>query len=155
MPPRHAGHATLLVVTVRMALAFPENQAMLPSRDEAPTDALTGLGNRRSLMEDLEAMLRSRPERAAALLVLFDLDGFKGYNDTFGHPAGDALLARLGSASTAPCAVRARLPPGRRRVLRAGALRRRPASRARGGRARAALSERGEGFAVTASAGAC
>ena len=31
------------------------------------------------------------------MLALFDLDGFKHYNDTFGHPAGDALLARLGS----------------------------------------------------------
>ena len=29
--------------------------------------------------------------------MLFDLNGFKGYNDTFGHPAGDALLARLGN----------------------------------------------------------
>ncbi|CAN5140377.1 hypothetical protein BH20ACT13_BH20ACT13_08130 [soil metagenome] len=29
--------------------------------------------------------------------MIFDLDGFKGYNDAFGHPAGDALLARLGS----------------------------------------------------------
>jgi len=30
--------------------------------------------------------------------MLFDLDGFKAYNDTFGHPAGDSLLTRLGSA---------------------------------------------------------
>ena len=35
------------------------------------------------------------------LLVLFDLDGFKLYNDTFGHPAGDSLLVRLGAALTA------------------------------------------------------
>ena len=30
------------------------------------------------------------------MLALFDLDGFKHYNDTFGHPAGDVLLTRLG-----------------------------------------------------------
>ena len=60
---------------------------------EATTDALTGLGNRRSLNADLEAAFVSRQD---ALLLLFDLNGFKGYNDTFGHPAGDALLVRLG-----------------------------------------------------------
>ena len=39
----------------------------------------------------------SRAEKIeATLLMIFDLDGFKGYNDTFGHPAGDALLSRLG-----------------------------------------------------------
>ena len=57
----------------------------------AVTDSLTGLGNRRQLMTDLEPAIGT-----GAVLALFDLDGFKTYNDTFGHPAGDALLQRLG-----------------------------------------------------------
>jgi diguanylate cyclase (GGDEF)-like protein len=56
------------------------------------TDNLTGLGNRRKLMADLGRCLESR---APAVLVILDLDGFKTYNDTFGHPAGDSLLVRL------------------------------------------------------------
>ncbi|MEA2171638.1 MAG: hypothetical protein QOF76_4938, partial [Solirubrobacteraceae bacterium] len=60
--------------------------------DQAETDVLTGLGNRRRLTADLEERLTGDP----AVLVLFDLDGFKQYNDTHGHPAGDALLAQLG-----------------------------------------------------------
>jgi len=66
-------------------------------REEAMTDALTGLGNRRRLTTDLEAAFEGDAELAGpSLLLLFDLDGFKAYNDTFGHLAGDALLARLG-----------------------------------------------------------
>jgi diguanylate cyclase (GGDEF)-like protein len=73
-----------------------ENHALLQaSRVEALTDALTGLGNRRALMADLAAA-RTTVEGEQLLLVLFDLDGFKQYNDSFGHPAGDSLLARLG-----------------------------------------------------------
>jgi diguanylate cyclase (GGDEF)-like protein len=73
-----------------------ENHALLEtSRVEALTDALTGLGNRRALMADLAAA-RTTVEGEQLLLVLFDLDGFKQYNDSFGHPAGDSLLARLG-----------------------------------------------------------
>jgi diguanylate cyclase (GGDEF)-like protein len=64
-------------------------------REEAVTDALTGLGNRRKLAADLGGWFAG-PGAAPRLLMLFDLDGFKAYNDTFGHPAGDALLARLG-----------------------------------------------------------
>jgi diguanylate cyclase (GGDEF)-like protein len=76
----------------RMSLIFQENLRMLSSsRIEATTDALTGLGNRRKLLNDLASV-----DQGEATLVLLDLDGFKIYNDTYGHPAGDALLARLG-----------------------------------------------------------
>ena len=67
------------------------------SRAEALADALTGLGNRRALARELEARLAAADDGNPLVLVLFDLDGFKQYNDTFGHPAGDALLARLGA----------------------------------------------------------
>ena len=40
---------------------------------------------------------RAARSRTPHVLLLFDLDGFKNYNDSYGHPAGDALLARLGS----------------------------------------------------------
>jgi diguanylate cyclase (GGDEF)-like protein/PAS domain S-box-containing protein len=63
---------------------------------QAYHDALTELPNRRLLMEDLEGLLAEATPDDPVLLILFDLDGFKAYNDTFGHPAGDALLARLG-----------------------------------------------------------
>src|SRR3954451_22633313 len=66
------------------------------TREESLTDALTGLGNRRRLMRDLEDVLDPHGGTPSAL-VLYDLNGFKGYNDVFGHPAGDALLARLGA----------------------------------------------------------
>jgi diguanylate cyclase (GGDEF)-like protein len=65
-------------------------------RQQAVTDPLTGLGNRRKLSADLGAALREPCASRPSLLLLFDLDGFKDYNDTFGHLAGDALLARLG-----------------------------------------------------------
>src|SRR5207302_932998 len=65
--------------------------------EEMLTDPLTKLGNRRKLSADLEARLAEASASAPLMLALFDLDGFKGYNDTFGHLAGDALLARLGA----------------------------------------------------------
>ena len=77
-------------------LAREKHQLLERSRIEALTDALTGLPNRRKLFADMESLLRSSPAAEGFALGMFDLDGFKGYNDAFGHPAGDALLARCG-----------------------------------------------------------
>src|SRR3954452_21932048 len=89
--------ASLLAVMGRTIVVLQDNVRMLrTSRDEALTDALTELGNRRALTRVLDERMASlRPDRPI-VLALFDLDGFKHYNDTFGHPAGDALLVRLG-----------------------------------------------------------
>jgi diguanylate cyclase (GGDEF)-like protein len=59
-------------------------------------DALTGLPNRRQLLQDLEDELVRVDGGRRSVLMLCDLDGFKSYNDTFGHLEGDLLLARLG-----------------------------------------------------------
>jgi diguanylate cyclase (GGDEF)-like protein len=67
------------------------------SHQDATTDALTALGNRRKLVADMELAIQALGDDEKIAIGIFDLDGFKGYNDTFGHPAGDALLVRLGS----------------------------------------------------------
>jgi diguanylate cyclase (GGDEF)-like protein len=63
-------------------------------------DPLTGLANRRLLLDRLEEMVRSTesgtgPEDRLAALVFLDLDGFKEVNDTLGHEGGDQLLAEV------------------------------------------------------------
>lgn len=89
---------TVTGAIIRMGLTFTENLRLVErSRQEALTDPLTGLGNRRRLLLALEDVLQSASVRAPWALLLFDLNGFKRYNDTFGHPMGDALLARLGA----------------------------------------------------------
>jgi two-component system chemotaxis response regulator CheY len=62
------------------------------------TDALTGLHNRLSLDADLQAMHRSSVRyRRPYALALCDVDRFKAYNDTYGHPAGDQALRTVAS----------------------------------------------------------
>jgi diguanylate cyclase (GGDEF)-like protein/PAS domain S-box-containing protein len=62
-------------------------------RHTADTDALTGLPNRACFEKHLqEALVRVQRTSAPAYLLMLDLDGFKGVNDTFGHAAGDEVL---------------------------------------------------------------
>ena len=88
---------TLLLVIARAGWTFADNARLLSaSRQEAVTDALTGLGNRRRMSVELDEALADGGKSSPAVLVMFDLDGFKLYNDRFGHLAGDTLLVHLG-----------------------------------------------------------
>ncbi len=147
--------ATVAVVVVRLALTFRENTRLFElTRNEAVTDALTGLSNRRRLVADLDRVMAEASADEPWILLLFDLDGFKRYNDTFGHPAGNALLNRLGAKLRA-------VPPPDGNAYRLGGdefCLLAPASIVPAAdlidAAVAALSEQSEGFAIGTSFGA-
>jgi two-component system cell cycle response regulator len=95
-----------LSITAAVIAAMVSTRQFLAQRDltrmqqrssyQSLHDVLTGLPNRRSLLDDLSAALVPAAQDSPRTLAMFDLDGFKHYNDTFGHLAGDQLLARLG-----------------------------------------------------------
>jgi two-component system cell cycle response regulator len=145
--------ATVLAVCARLMLTVRENLTMLlSSRRLALTDPLTGLSNRRHLMEDLELACDQSRGRESWQLVLYDLNGFKRYNDTFGHPAGDALLQRLSGRLRAIVAAHGT-------AYRMGGdefcalIRTATADAALVDGSVAALAERGPGFAIDAAHG--
>jgi diguanylate cyclase (GGDEF)-like protein len=143
---------TALLLIAFLLIALRRGQKALV--DAANTDALTGLYNRRRLVADLDAELARATDADPVLLMLCDLNGFKAYNDTFGHPAGDALLARLGAALAREIGEKGRAyriggdefcvlaRPGRDGINEIIQL------------ATRALSEHGEGFSITTSHGA-
>jgi diguanylate cyclase (GGDEF)-like protein len=141
-----------LVLLVLAAISFLAQHRVLVAT--SMTDALTGIPNRRQLKADLERGLKEASPANPLLLMLFDLNGFKGYNDTFGHPAGDALLIRLATsleqAMTELGGSAYRLGGDEFCVLASA-----PGDRARTITAAAslALTEHGGGFHITASYG--
>jgi diguanylate cyclase (GGDEF)-like protein len=133
-------------------LMFAENRRLLAaSLAEARTDPLTGLGNRRRLIEDLTRVIETGDSQY--VFALFDLDGFKAYNDSFGHTAGDSLLRRFAenlTAVVAPDGSAYRMGGDEFCILT-------PVGEGGGepiAAASAALSEQGGGFAVRSSWGA-
>ena len=135
--------AAIVVGLLRAILLIADNQKLLSTtREDATTDTLTGLPNRRALEKDLDHAFSTGTRHT---LAFFDLDGFKEYNDAFGHAAGDALLQRL-----APALGGYRLGGDEFCVLLPGALDdEAPAIQ----HAVEALSEHGDGFSITASFG--
>jgi diguanylate cyclase (GGDEF)-like protein len=144
----------LITGIIRAILTFTENIRMLrDSARDALTDGLSGLGNRRKLLRDLDAVVADADTDHPQTLVFFDLNGFKRYNDTFGHGAGDALLARLGAALRASVGDHGRsyrLGGDEFCLLLRGRL---AADDALIGAATAALTERGSMLSVSAAHG--
>jgi diguanylate cyclase (GGDEF)-like protein len=139
-------------VRIDRVVAF--DRAYRGALDEAHRDDLTGLPNRRRLFSDLERAFAQADGGKDHILIIYDLNGFKYYNDTFGHPAGDALLRRLGGKladAVGPYGSSYRLGGDEFCVL--AAL---PAEAVETllDATTAALSEDGDGFSVSTSFGA-
>lgn len=89
------GAVAAMIIWVASLLDRAERQwrVVLALHEDARTDALTGLANRRALDA---ALVRALRQRGAATLLLLDVDHFKRFNDSFGHPAGDDVLRETG-----------------------------------------------------------
>lgn len=93
----------LLKLGRQLGSQLDSRRAMQKLEQQTLTDALTGIGNRRSfdvrLREEWTRHLRNA--RPLSMLMV-DVDHFKPYNDTYGHPAGDVLLAQLARVLRSP-----------------------------------------------------
>ena len=88
MAPTYAVLGGLLIAGKAVLVELRDQAAQLAMRD-----SLSGLANRRALMETLERHLGGRRSREGLGLVLLDLDNFKDVNTHFGHQGGDRVIA--------------------------------------------------------------
>jgi len=83
-------------VASQAAIAIRHAQLFQAQEENALTDELTKLPNRRALAQSfLQEMQRARRHHNAIAFLMIDIDHFKGVNDTYGHLNGDAVLAEL------------------------------------------------------------
>lgn len=98
---------SVLVMTSGLILMLIVMQAAVAAKsEEAETDTLTGIPNRRGFNRRAEIALLSAKEAGHILkVIMFDLDRFKAINDTHGHAKGDLVLAKFARILQAHCPV--------------------------------------------------
>ena len=90
-----AAAACVIAGMIRTGMTVSEIRSFHEVLAQARTDELTGLPNRRALLDRASEVLAGADAGRPAALLLLDLDGFKEVNDSLGHAAGDELLRQI------------------------------------------------------------